>query len=104
MPFRPMIDPDNFYIVVRAAAVFGTGLTEAEVRRRLCALKSPGQKAPDFYPGQATTIEDDGRVRWTVTRSSRRAPDGKKLVAFVVASERYAAEAVPRRERLRRMA
>ena len=99
-----MLDPDRFYIVVRTQAIFGTGVTEAEARRRLCAIKSQGEKAPDYFPGQITTIEDDGRIRWTVTRSTKRAPDGKKLLAFVVASERYAPETIARRDRVRHMA
>lgn len=87
-----MIDPERYYIIVNQSAVFGTGLREHEIRNRLCAIKAQGEITKDFIPGQATTIEDDGRVKWTVTRSHKLAPDGVKTIAFVVASQRYRQE------------
>jgi hypothetical protein len=87
-----MINPDKYYIVVTHRAAFGTGLDEAEIRNRLCMIDTPSVQTADHFPGQHTTIEDDGKVHWTVTRSQKQAPDGKKLMAFVVGSRRYKPE------------
>lgn len=87
-----MIDPNIYYLVVRVEAAHSSGLTDADIRKRLCSGQTRGSHTDDFIPGQHTTIEDDGRVRWKVTRTDRKAPDGKKKMAFAVAAERYADE------------
>lgn len=84
-----MINANNYYLVVRHEAVNASGVTESEIRKRLCSGQTETELAKDWHPGQPTTIEDDGRVRWTVTRSRQIAPDGKKRCAYVVAAVRY---------------
>jgi len=83
-----MIDPDKFYLIVHQRATIGSGLTESEIRMRLCRRATLSHRAPDYMPGQKTTVETDGEYAMTVTRTGRNAPDGRKKVAFVVGVER----------------
>jgi hypothetical protein len=90
-----MIDPDKFFLVVKHQAVLGSGLSEREIRHRLCSRVTLSHRADDWLPGQRTTIETDGEYAITVTRTGKNAPDGSKKVAFVVDAKRIAAEQAP---------
>jgi hypothetical protein len=79
-----MVDPDRYYIVVRWDATLATRIPERQVRSRICQGTTTVKKLDDYRPGQLTTVEDDGRFQWIVTRSPEIAPDGEKRIAYVV--------------------
>lgn len=87
-----MINPKRWYIVVTKNATLRSGIPMRDTKHRLMHSACTSAPAPDFRPGQRTTIEDDGFVRWTVTRTGDRSPSGNLGIAIVVDAERYKPE------------
>ena len=84
-----MISADNYYLVCKVAVAVGSQIDHVEIKNRIFKKTTVSLPAPDYILGQPTTLEDDGYVRWTVTRTDKISPDGRKKMAYVVGWARY---------------
>lgn len=92
-----MIDFDRYYTIVRRHVPLCTGLDQHEIANR---IYHPETVIFDEYmwaaKNQLQRLEFDGEFFWRVSLSNTVAPDGEKLIAFVVGGIRLTAVSFPR--------
>jgi hypothetical protein len=84
-----MVSPDNYYLVCKVAVAASSQIDHVEIKNRIFKKTTVSIPVSDYMPGQPTTLEDDGYVKWTVTRTNKVSPDGWKKMAYVVGWARY---------------
>jgi len=87
-----MINANDYYLVCTKTAAANACIDHVDIKNRIFKKTTVSSPAPEYFPGQVTTLEDDGYVKWTVTLTNKVSPAGDKKMAFVVGSMRYREE------------
>jgi hypothetical protein len=84
-----MINPNDYYLICTKAVAAHAAIDQKEIKKRILSSSTAILAAPEYRPGQATQVHDDGYVKWLVTFTEGLSPRGDKKVAFIVRWTRY---------------